>query len=166
MVGSTGTLMTMRLVRSKLRKREESSSPSPTALEAQQQYTLQTRFSSLDSTNCGHEHHLQRHQEQQLFNTTPSIIASALTEGNGHLNNNNNNNNSNNNNNNNNNHHHHHLHPHNGIVFEEPDAVTFVRTSGVTTNGWIFPPKAPTPNIYNCINHILKYYENLKEANL
>ncbi|KAL9893786.1 putative uncharacterized protein DDB_G0272194 isoform X2 [Glossina fuscipes] len=135
----------------KLRKREESSSPSPIALEAQQQYTLQTRFSSLDSTNCGHEHHLQHHQEQQLFNTTPSIIASALTEGNGHLNNNNNNSISNNSNNNNN----HHLHPHNGIIFEEPDSVTFVRTSGVTTNGWIFPPKAPTPNIYNCINHDL-----------
>lgn len=39
MVGSTGTLMTMRLVRSKLRKREETSSASPATIEAAQTTT-------------------------------------------------------------------------------------------------------------------------------
>lgn len=42
MVGSTGTLMTMRLVRSKLRKREETSTVSPATIEAAQTTTYAT----------------------------------------------------------------------------------------------------------------------------
>lgn len=38
----------------------------------------------------------------------------------------------------------------------EIETITFTRTSGgrSTPNSWIFPPKAPSPNIYNCINHV------------
>ncbi|XP_046804296.1 uncharacterized protein LOC111683110 isoform X2 [Lucilia cuprina] len=37
----------------------------------------------------------------------------------------------------------------------ELETITFARTSGGcnTTNGWVFPPKAPSPNISNCANH-------------
>ena len=109
MVGNTGTLMTMRIVRSKLRKRDESSATAAgnVTIEAQQTHGPQNR--SIISDN----------QDQQIFT---SGIA-----------NDDNINNS-----------------------VELETITFTRTSGScsTTNGWVFPPKAPSPNIYNCDNHV------------
>ncbi|XP_037809856.1 uncharacterized protein LOC119602417 isoform X2 [Lucilia sericata] len=37
----------------------------------------------------------------------------------------------------------------------ELETITFARTSGGcnASNGWVFPPKAPSPNISNCVNH-------------
>lgn len=116
MVGNTGTLMTMRIVRSKLRKRDDSSPASAVTIEAQQQHGLQSRSNSSDN-NYYHEN-----QDQQIFTTT------SMTDDNG-------NNTSNNS--------------------VELESITFTRTSGGcnASNGWVFPPKAPSPNIYNCINH-------------
>lgn len=118
MVGNTGTLMTMRIVRSKLRKRDESSPASAVTIESQQQqHGLQIRSHSSDNN------YYNESQDQQMFTT------SSMTDSNG-------NNTSNNS--------------------VELESITFTRTSGgcTTSNGWVFPPKAPSPNIYNDINHV------------
>lgn len=119
MVGNTGTLMTMRIVRSKLRKRDESSATAATAvtIEAQQQqHGHQSRSNSSDN-NHYHETH-----DQQIFTTTI-----AMSDGNDNKSTN---------------------------SSMELEAITFARTSGCNrSNGWVFPPKAPSPNISNCVNH-------------
>lgn len=107
MVGNTGTLMTMRIVRSKLRKRDESSAPgaSSVSIESQQTHGHQNRGVISDS-------------DQQIF-------TSGIENDNAN----------------------------NSVELE---TITFTRTSGGcnATNGWVFPPKAPSPNVYNCGNHV------------
>lgn len=73
MVGSTGTLLTMRLVRSKLRKREESS-VSPVSVEAQHVHHN-------NHHNLNHHHHSSlnsnHNQEQQApvaYRQSPSSV--------------------------------------------------------------------------------------------
>lgn len=68
MVGSTGTLMTMRLVRSKLRKREESS-VSAVSVEASQEH--QIHHQQLNN-NIHHHHQLQQQQQQNQLNNNNS----------------------------------------------------------------------------------------------
>ena len=63
MVGSTGTLLTMRLVRSKLRKREESSSP--VSMEAAQVQHSSTEQHNNNNNNNNNNHHQQQQQQQQ-----------------------------------------------------------------------------------------------------
>jgi len=102
MVGNKNGLMTIRLVRSKLRKREDAA--------------LTTA----------------RIEAQQTFN--PAANRLNVT-----FNNNN-------------------IESGNANANDTKDKVTFVRTAGVDpvniinieTNNWVFPPKAPTPNIYQC----------------
>lgn len=132
MVGSTGTLMTMRLVRSKLRKREETSSASPaTNIEAQTTTfatspTQQQQHRNSTSSQCSNT----SSQHQQIFTTSSSTTSFEANhnQNNANLNSQTSNGNC------------------NGTT------VTIVRQSP-PSNGWVFPPKAPTPNIYNCNNH-------------
>lgn len=153
MVGSTGTLLTMRLVRSKLRKREESSLASPATIEAQQtNFGPNSRTNSAGSNCSNSNQHQQHHHQSQIFTTS-----AALVEGNNATNlalNNNLSNHQNSNHLNNNN---------NNEEQQQQQHVTFTRTSGigsnnvVVSNGWVFPPKAPTPNIYNCSNNFVSF---------
>ncbi|XP_037955810.1 putative mediator of RNA polymerase II transcription subunit 29 isoform X3 [Teleopsis dalmanni] len=125
----------------KLRKREESSAATPATIEAQQpNFGLQNRSNSATNTNCDRH---QDHQQQQTIFTTASLVqCNNANNVNNHFNNNNCNNLHNNNCNHNTN-------------LEQQDQITFIRTNGVgpTNNSWVFPPKAPTPNIYNCSNN-------------
>lgn len=123
MVGSTGTLMTMRLVRSKLRKREETS-VSPVNIEAQTTATTIT-------TQQQHHHHNNHHNN---YHHQPSQVLSITTKNteqqqqqqqqsgcNGQQQQSNNN---------------------QPIAYRQnPSSV------------WVFPPLPPQPNIYNCANH-------------
>lgn len=122
MVGNTGTLMTMRIVRSKLRKRDESSATTATTVTIESPQHGHHNRSNRSSDN----NHYRENQDQQIFSTT------TISDGND-------NNNSTSN-------------------CMELEAITFARTSGGcnTSNAWVFPPKAPSPNIYNCANHVSK----------
>lgn len=86
MVGSNGTLMTMRIVRSKLRKREESSVSPVTATNveaATQPSHYHQNNNNSSSNNHHHNHHSssnnnqQHHQQQQLENgySVPTPVA-------------------------------------------------------------------------------------------
>lgn len=167
MVGSASTLMKVRLIRSKLRKREESSSASPTDIEAQQQqqqqhYALRTRVSFADS-NSHHIAALNGHRQgskSSLANKTnkSGLTIEAVAASNksvnschsslsGYCSNDSNSTSEEHSNNDN-------CKKDKG---ECEETVTFARTSGiggVTSNGWVFPPKAPTPNIYHCMTQV------------
>lgn len=163
MVGSTSAIMKVRLVRSKLRKREESSSASPTDIEAQQQqqqqYALHTRVSFADSN--GHHiaalnSHRQGSKSTALRNTNLNggltIEAVAANNNKKGIDNYCYTSDSNSNSYDN-------SMSHSSIknAKEEDESVTFARTSGgvgVTSNGWVFPPKAPTPHIYHCMTQV------------
>lgn len=82
MVGSNGTLMTMRLVRSKLRKREESSVSPVTAtnVEAPPSHHHQNNSSSYNNSNHHHNHHSSsnhNNHQHQLENgySVPTPVA-------------------------------------------------------------------------------------------
>lgn len=79
MVGSTGTLMTMRLVRSKLRKREETSSVSPATIEAAQTTTY--------ATTPQQNGHLNGSAKKQLTTSASDSNVVLSNTGNGTLNN-------------------------------------------------------------------------------
>lgn len=179
MVGSTSAIMKVRLVRSKLRKREESSSASPTDIEAQQQhqhqhqqqYALHTRVSFADSN--GHQigasngGYRQGSKSNAIRNTNingltiEAVAANNKNNQNSKVSNNCCHNNVNGYSNTDSNS----ASPVQNInnnckkdSKEDEDSVTFTRTSGssvgVTSNGWVFPPKAPTPHIYNCMTQV------------
>lgn len=151
MVGSTGTLMTMRLVRSKLRKREETTSASPaTNIEAQTTTFANNNHYSQQHHQQHNNYHHNNHrnstssqcsnsssQNQQMFSTSSSTTSFEANhnQNNAYMNNNNLQSTINSNGN------------CNGTT-----TVTFVRQSPAPTD-WVFPPKAPTPNIYNCSNN-------------
>ncbi|KAM7359557.1 uncharacterized protein ACRADG_000044 isoform 2-T2 [Cochliomyia hominivorax] len=75
-------------------------------------------------SNSSDNHQYHENQDQQIFTTTTTISDENC------------NNNSTN----------------SSMVLE---TVTFSRTSGGCnrSSAWVFPPKAPSPNIYNCTNH-------------
>lgn len=141
MVGSTGSLMSMRLVRSKLRKREETASASPANIEAQTtNFGPHNRSHSSPDSRCSsgssQPQQPRQHQNQSPVSTeraTESLVASNNAANLAHNNNTN--------------------------TTSNHQEVSFIRTGGgnnggVVTNGWVFPPKAPTPNIYNCSNNL------------
>lgn len=80
MVGSTGTLMTMRLVRSKLRKREETSSASPATIEAAQTTTYAPQQN-------GHVNGSAKKQSNGLTTSASDSNVVLSNTGNGNLNN-------------------------------------------------------------------------------
>lgn len=82
MVGSTGTLMTMRLVRSKLRKREETSSVSPATIEAAQT----TTYATTPQQN-GHLNGSAKKQSNGLTTSASDSNVVLSNTGNGTLNN-------------------------------------------------------------------------------
>lgn len=83
MVGSTGTLMTMRLVRSKLRKREETSSVSPATIEAAQT----TTYATATPQQNGHVNgNAKKHTNGLTTSASDSNVVLNNT-GNGNLNN-------------------------------------------------------------------------------
>lgn len=85
MVGSTGTLMTMRLVRSKLRKREETSSASPATIEAAQT----TTYTTTTPQQNGHLNGNAKNKQSNGLTTSVSDSNVVLNNGNvnGNLNN-------------------------------------------------------------------------------
>ncbi|XP_055908093.1 probable serine/threonine-protein kinase DDB_G0267686 isoform X1 [Eupeodes corollae] len=152
----------------KLRKREETSSASPaTNIEAQT-----TTFATTPANqnhhhqHNNHQHNNYHHQNNNHRNSTSSQCSNSSSQNNQQMfstsssttsfeaNHNQNNANMNNNNNN--------LHLQSSINSNgncnsnnngsNGQSVTFVRQSPAS-NGWVFPPKAPTPNIYNCSNN-------------
>lgn len=81
MVGSTGTLMTMRLVRSKLRKREETSSASPATIEA-----AQTTYTTTPSPQQnGHLNGSAKKQSNGLTTSASESNVALSNTGNGTL---------------------------------------------------------------------------------
>ncbi|XP_055849790.1 uncharacterized protein DDB_G0292186 isoform X1 [Episyrphus balteatus] len=142
----------------KLRKREETSSASPATNIEAQTTTFATTPANMNNNNNNnihhqqHNHHQNNHrnstssqcsnsssQNQQMFSTSSSTTSFEANHNQNNANMNNNNLQSTINGNCNNN---------NGTT----TTVTFVRQNPAS-NGWVFPPKAPTPNIYNCSNN-------------
>ncbi|EDW83958.2 uncharacterized protein Dwil_GK13882 [Drosophila willistoni] len=115
--GNTGTL-TMRLVRSKLRKREETLSAATTNATT----TIEIHEENANTEQPSMEHQQQCQSNPESNNNSKAAIVKNNKNG---------------------------------------QQVTFVRTQGTGTNDhvnvidnseWTFPPKAPTPHIYHCIN--------------
>ena len=136
MVGSNGTLMTMRLVRSKLRKREESSTVSPVTagnVEAPPHHHHHHH-------NHHHQHH-HPHSHHQLHQNGTSHPQQQQQQNNSSSN---------------------HHHQQNGgsspeTGYSVPTPIAF-RQSPSTV--WVFPPLPPQPNIYNASSQVRKGEQN------
>lgn len=128
MVGSNGTLMTMRLVRSKLRKREESSTVSPVTA------------GNVEAPPHHHHHHHNHHHQHHH----PHSHHQLHHNGTSHPQQQQNNSSSN------------HHHQQNGgsspeTGYSVPTPIAF-RQSPSTV--WVFPPLPPQPNIYNASSQV------------